>query len=136
MRIIILIAIAALTFSACKKDKSDKGSDSILGRWELRSTTGGIVGPMSYLPGNGNIVKFTSTHFGLYRSDTLVIETPYTSMVATNPQTGKNSNKITDPTGYSFFAEVSAGRLYIYHATLAVDGTISIYARLNSVEGE
>ncbi|HEY0750430.1 MAG TPA: hypothetical protein VGD26_04715, partial [Chitinophagaceae bacterium] len=71
MRNILLIAFAAITISACKKDKLSEVHDSIQGRWELRSSSGGFVGPMSYEAGNGNIVKFTSTHLIHYKHDSL-----------------------------------------------------------------
>ena len=131
MRNILLIAFAAITFSACKKNRLSEVHDSIQGRWELRSSTGGFVGPMNYAPGNGNIVKFTSSHFMYYKMDSLLSETPYTISVTTNPQSGKLAGKIMDATGYSFFAEVTADKLHLYHRTIASDGVILIYTRLN-----
>lgn len=131
MRNILMIAILAIAVSACKKDKLSDIHDSIQGKWELRSSAGGFVGPLDYAPGNGNIVKFTSSHFMYYKKDSLLSETPYTISVATNPQNGRRAGKIMDATGYSFFAEVTAGKLHLYHGTLAADGVVLIYTKLN-----
>ena len=131
MRNILLIAFAAITFSACKKDRLIEVHDSIQGRWELRSSTGGFVGPMNYAPGNGKIVKFTSSHFMYYKMDSLLSETPYTISVTTNPQNDRRAGKITDATGYSFFVEPTAGKLHLYHGAIASDGVVLTYTRLN-----
>ena len=136
MRTLLLASLLLFLISGCKKNNKDLGSDSIYGTWELRKTEGGMVGPMNYPPGNGNKLKITSSAYAMYINDSLVHTTPITISTGTNPQTGKDASKLTDSTGYAFYADVIAGRLHIYHGTFALDGVMNIYARLSEADGD
>src|SRR5204862_2051954 len=54
-------------------------SNSIVGSWELRKTTGAMdPSPTNYAPGNGNILKFTNGNYEKYSNGVLVSSGPFT----------------------------------------------------------
>ena len=71
MRLIILSLIVFIFLSAgCKKRSHNPDySDSIEGTWELRKIAGNLI--INYPPGSGNLLKFTTTKYEIYASDTL-----------------------------------------------------------------
>ena len=69
----ILILLSFIWFAgSCKKHHCDP-QPSIVGKWELRKQSGGILGGQTdYPPGNGAIYKFTSSDFESYLNGLLV----------------------------------------------------------------
>ncbi len=69
MRHLILIFLVVLSitfFGSCKKNNSEP-TLSIIGEWELRMRSGGIVGgSTTFPPGNGNTLVFSNTSFEKY----------------------------------------------------------------------
>ena len=61
MRYIFLPAVLIFLFS-CKKE-SRQTSNSLIGKWELHQTFGGMMPTANYAPGNGNLLRFDSTHY-------------------------------------------------------------------------
>jgi hypothetical protein len=65
LSILFIVSFSIFTGS-CKKNTPDL-SQAIIGTWELRKDIGGIMGGTRfYAPGNGSIIKFTSTNFERY----------------------------------------------------------------------
>lgn len=67
MKVFILIAIAIVSLTSCKKGNAV--SPSLFGKWEVKRTYGGFINPPDsvYKPGNGNILQlnsdYTYTHY-------------------------------------------------------------------------
>jgi hypothetical protein len=62
--IILVLLLASLS---CKKSRFHS-ADDLIGKWELRISSGGIAGRIEYPPGNGNIVQFLSNGTYSYQS--------------------------------------------------------------------
>jgi|SRR5687768_13276229 len=75
-RVLLLIFLGGLTLvqPACRKDNTDNNNltlTSIIGSWELNKEQLGML-PVSYSPGNGNILKFTDSEFQIFANGQLV----------------------------------------------------------------
>lgn len=71
----LLVALSIVFFlAACKKEHVMNCGTldmHLKGTWELRSNTGGNIMPATYLPGNGNLLRFSDTTYALYSSGKL-----------------------------------------------------------------
>ena len=76
---LVLITLVGFIFFSCEKVAINK-TDSILGQWNWKTTTGGITGS-TYTPESTRkkiIIEFTSDSiFKLYQNDTLTVECPF-----------------------------------------------------------
>lgn len=64
----ILFGTFALVQISCRKDNVNNNNltlTSIIGSWELNKEQLGML-PVSYSPGNGNILKFTDSEFQIF----------------------------------------------------------------------
>lgn len=61
--------LSGFLFLSCKKDRDQ--FPAISGSWELRTVYNGQGGAINYPPGNGNLLKFTSTTYQEYSNGTL-----------------------------------------------------------------
>lgn len=64
----ILFGTLALVQISCRKDNVNNNNltlTSIIGSWELNKEQLGML-PVSYSPGNGNILKFTDSEFQIF----------------------------------------------------------------------
>ena len=69
MRHLLLVLIVVLTTTCleCCKKNNQEPAPSIIGKWELRLRSGGIVGgETTFPPGNGNTLSFSNTSFEKY----------------------------------------------------------------------
>jgi len=70
-----LLLIVAATISCCKKGTKDYSveKNSLIDKWELRKSDGGIAGTIIYPPGNGSVIEFKSDDtYTLYYKDTVI----------------------------------------------------------------
>ena len=75
----IFFGIFILVQLACSKDNVTNNNltlSSIIGSWELNKEQLGML-PLSYSPGNGNILKFTDSEFQIFANGQLVKRGPY-----------------------------------------------------------
>ncbi len=72
----ILIFCFITCFVSCKKESPQEKNElsaSIIGTWELRQTTAAMnPDETNYLPGNGNVLKFTNASYENYTNGQLV----------------------------------------------------------------
>jgi hypothetical protein len=54
------LLFVVMLFGACRRQTSLPAPDGIVGQWELTAFNGGIAGDISYPPGNGNTLQFSS----------------------------------------------------------------------------
>lgn len=80
MRYVILITCLCVfhtSFQSC--NKQIEIPDSVVGRWELRTTSAAMMPtPTNYAAGNGNILRFTETAYEKYINGQLVKTGVYT----------------------------------------------------------
>jgi hypothetical protein len=80
MKKIACLILVAATFNCCKKGTDDHsaGEKSIVAKWEIRKSVGGIWGTLNYQPGNGNIIEFKSDNsYTTYQKDTIIYSGTY-----------------------------------------------------------
>jgi hypothetical protein len=77
MKKIAVIILLFIVFVACHKDSPVL--PGLMGKWELRTTSGGFAGgTQNYPKGNGNILQFTSTTaYKRYEANKLTSEGTY-----------------------------------------------------------
>jgi hypothetical protein len=136
----ICFGIFMIYFESCKKDSSGKNpsiSTSIIGTWELRKTSGGMMpGEKTYPQGNGNILKFTGTSYEAYENGQLADSGKYTisedATVEENVCLEFPDNQYTHRIIYdssSFyrknFIQISNGKLSFISGCYALDGGYS-----------
>jgi len=116
-----------ITFGgSCKKSGSDNTA-TLPGYWELRFVEGGYQtsnASGSFSPGNGNILKFKDDNYWSYSDGQARDSGQY--------QITKDTLTILHPTyktDYSF--QLSNNTLTLYFGTIAADGTVSTYIRLD-----
>jgi hypothetical protein len=90
---LLSVLIAAISFSACKKDKIPV-SDSLTGTWEL-SVDGGGWGPIiHHKPGNDTLAVFTATTYAFYDGKQLVKSGTYITKKDTSYLYNQLKNRI------------------------------------------
>lgn len=127
MRPLLLAIVLGISLSLSVGCKKSGGSATLTGYWELRFVEGGYrtsgaSGSLS--PGNGNILKFTDAGFWAYSNGQARDSGQY--------QITKDSLILILPTykmDYSF--QISNNTLTLSFGTIAADGTISTYVRLD-----
>ena len=135
MKPLLVLLLTFSVFTACRKYNSggcttDPVVAELKGTWELRSVYGGMVPGGNYLPGNGNIVKFTDSTFEKHRNGQIVTQGIYSVSQGNNPQTNLMTKRINYPDGYVEYFEISGRQLTLYSGMIALDGTISRYEKL------
>jgi hypothetical protein len=133
---LMLISVATLSLS-CKKEKETTITPKdLLGSWEMRSFVGGYqdvsVPPMTYPPGNGNILRFTETNYEKLSKGRPSVTGTY-ELKLEKFQAGKLMSRIiydgkTDDTEQ--FVEIVDGKLKVYFGIIAADGTESLYQKI------
>jgi len=121
-------------FSSCKKDATQKDNNtSVIGTWELRDISGGMMpGSIKFAPGNGNILKLSSTDYGIYKSNQLIKSGTYKIVADTTVEQnvcliikdGEFTNRIdySDTTSIKIFFQLDGSKLVFQSGCYAVDG--------------
>jgi hypothetical protein len=128
------LLIAITCFVGCKKDNpKENNSTSIIGTWELRSTTAAMEpGEKTYPPGNGDVLKFTATEYEVYKNNQLVKSGQYkiipdstvTQNVCLEFAAGRYPNRIIYDTALNNtkeFMEISGNKLTFIAGCYAYD---------------
>ena len=137
VRLKLFVAIALVIAGACNKDqakKSDNNQDSIVGDWELRKTSGGMMpGEQVYPSGNGDILKFEDGRYERYINGALIKSGEY-EIVSDNTVSqsvclvmpdGQFTNRIiydNDTVSEKVFIQISNNRLTFISGCYALDG--------------
>lgn len=134
------VCFLLVIMQSCTKE-NEKGSlknktteTGIAGQWELRHTSAAMLpGQVDYAPGNGNIIKFTSSGYEMYENGNLVRSGQYTIL----PDAGVSENvclvisagQFEDrivydgaDTGSKIFFQVTGSRLIFISGCYALDG--------------
>ena len=133
----LFVVMALVIGTACNKDqakKSGNNQDSIVGIWELRKTSGGMMpGEQVYPSGNGDILKFDDGHYERYVNGALVKTGEY-EIVSDNTvdesvclvmPDGQFTNRIiydNDTVSEKVFIQVSNNKLTFISGCYALDG--------------
>ena len=74
--ILTIVGSMGISFQSCKKYEGKKDIDTrkaLVGTWELRETSGGMIpGATNYPPGNGNVLKFTEDTYIISKNGQVV----------------------------------------------------------------
>ena len=131
--IVLIILIGSILSCTHSKEQTHLLSNTLSGMWELRGTTGGmrIPGPNDYKPGNGNIWKFTDTHFERILNDSTYNSGNYTiANTGVDMNTGRKiSQFVFNGTPAESF-EIKNDTLHIYSGMIAADGTIAHFVKV------
>ena len=142
--LVVVILTSALLFGGCdKKSSSDKAkepvenSNLIVGEWELRDLTGGMVPNQKpgYPPGNGDKYKFVDLHYyERYIDGKVVASGSYSLAKDTCPATGRYMNAfvLEQNAPWKIYFEFSNDTLVLYNGIIAADGTISRYVKVKN----
>jgi hypothetical protein len=123
--------VILMMLMSCKKDKTVKPADQLIGKWELASSSGGIAGiTINYPANSGNTVEFNGVSFKEVRDNKVMGSGGY----ATKKQMSMLSNMEGDGLVYEgieqrFFFSIFDNELSIYHD--AYDGFNNRYRRIN-----
>jgi hypothetical protein len=133
----LFVVIALVIAVACNKDqakKSGNNQDSIVGTWELRKTSGGMMpGEQVYPSGNGAILKFDNGHYERYVNGSLTKTGEYEivsdgtvgqSVCLVMPD-GQFTNRIiydNETVSEKVFIQVSNNKLTFISGCYALDG--------------
>ena len=143
MRYIFLPAVLIFLFS-CKKE-SRQTSNSLIGKWELHQTFGGMMPTANYAPGNGNLLRFDSTHYEMIRNGQVVDAGSY--RLAVDSFTDINSCALLPPastspnwilsdsaSGLRTYFEIKDDVLKMTSSCMPVDGGGALYKRVLNKE--
>jgi hypothetical protein len=126
----VLIAAVAGINTGCKKESNT--TISIKGKWELRQISGMLS--TNYTPGNGAIVKFTSTGYERYQNSQLTESGTYvlvpdntaSSSTCLTLPAGHYTSRIEysnpQPSGEKVFVDLVDNKLYFISGCYAYDG--------------
>jgi len=148
-RILIAIYFGAFItfFAACKKDNAKEDSrnfTSIIGTWELRQLSAAMWPTNNYLPGNGNILKFTNADYETFENGQLVKNGQYAIIKDTTVEENvclvlpgnEYTNRIIYDSNYiavKKFIQISNNKLTIISGCYALDaGSTLTYERQES----
>jgi hypothetical protein len=132
-----------LFIEGCKKERHLEGT-SLIGTWELRHSSGGMMRPTSFPAGNGQIIQFEVDSFQYLRNGQVVFHDTYRLMTdsvvdinscALLPPPSNAPNRIiysSDPNSLKRFFELSGNTLKIMVGCMPLDGGVSIYRRIES----
>jgi len=121
-------------FSSCKKNTTQKiNTESVTGTWELRETSAAMMpGSNKFAAGNGNILKRSSTDYGIYKNNQLLKEGTYKIVADTTVEQnvclvfkdGEFTNRIdySDTTSIKIFFQLNGNKLVFQSGCYAVDG--------------
>lgn len=143
---LLACAIGLITLTSCEKGENiklnatDSAGASLAGAWELRSVYGGYRlanSEPNYGPGNGHIWLFTDTSYQLYSKGQVLTSGKYIHTKDISPATGDVMDAIVIPENsnlkihYGFLNDT----LVFYQGTIAADGTIEKYVRVQPPAG-
>ncbi|HEX9512118.1 MAG TPA: hypothetical protein VF939_16620 [Puia sp.] len=123
----MVVGISVTFLGSCKKNTGDSAA-TLTGYWELRFVEGGyrvsgISG--SFPPGNGSLLKFKGASYWSYSGGQARDSGQY--------QITKDTLTMFHTTyKMDYFFQLSNNTLTLSFGTIAADGTISTYARLNT----
>jgi len=127
-----ILMIAAL-LAGCKKDK-EASSQSIIGKWEFRSMTGGQVAgsPSTVKAGNGNIIEFTDTEYQNTRNGTVVSKKTYVVVKdsANIDGTSYSNALIYDNESLKWYFSRNGDKLMLSIGSIALDGFTLTYQKV------
>lgn len=77
-KFLFIICLAAIALG-CTKSKLSPASQELIGKWEIRSTSGGLAGSTNTYPaGNGHVILFNADNtYKSYQKDSLTDEGTY-----------------------------------------------------------
>lgn len=114
----------------CKKENLSKEnlSNEIVGNWELRSSTGGMLAGKAYASGNGNIWKFDGEKFEKFQDNKLIEKGNYS--LITNDGNNDGENSLTLEGSRSLGLSKKNNKLVFYYGFVAADGVAQVYERI------
>lgn len=114
----------------CKKENLSKEnlSKEIVGEWELRRSTGGMLAGKTYAAGNGNIWKFDGEKFEKFQDNKLVGKGNYSLILSDGNNDGENSLLLEGLRTLGLSKKNN--ELVFYHWFVAADGTAQTYERI------
>lgn len=131
MKALIILLIASTFLSACKKENFET---NLTGSWELRLVTGGMP-PITYPPGNGNIIKFTETEYQIFNNGkltksgtyTIIADPDFEKSVCLQKAKGEFNNRIiydSDTSEPKVFIHLNGGKLSFASGCFALDSGV------------
>ena len=130
------LIMATIFWAGCKKSGGDSAT-TLTGNWELRFVEGGYRtsgASGSFPPGNGNILKFKDLNYWSYSNGQARDSGKYQIKKDTLSPNGKKMDKLTilhQTYNIDYFFQLSNNMLTLYFGTIAADGTVSTYVRLD-----
>ena len=139
------LSILAIASVSCKKSTSGDASKSLVGSWELRETSGGMIpGSTKYPSGNGHLLHFDGSSYEMHDNGQISKSGQYVVVTDTTIQQnvclvfpkGAFTNRIiydNDTTSSKRFFEVNGNQLVFYFGCYALDyGVRYVYGRVVS----
>lgn len=133
--LIMVMGCAISCTSSSKEHTKILNASTLPGTWELRSTTGGMAvpDPNNYKPGNGNIWKFTDTHFERILRDSVYNSGSYTvANTGVDMNTGRKISQFVFNGAPAESFELKNDTLHIYYGVIAADGVIGHYVKIDN----
>jgi hypothetical protein len=143
--IVLSLTILCISFG-CKKDYGD-ANKSIIGKWELRQVSGGMIaGATKYPPGNGSVLVFDGNNYEIHANGNITRTGQY-NIVKVNDATVENNVCLVLPKGQfttriiydndtssvKKFFQVKGNQLTFYSGCYAYDaGTNQIYEKVSN----
>jgi hypothetical protein len=81
MKKLLLFVSAACIFSSCTKTAENESENPLLGNWELRNKTTGLMPTQTYPPGNGNILKLNTADYAFIENGIVKKSGRYISLI-------------------------------------------------------
>jgi hypothetical protein len=134
---LFFILLCAFTSSSCDKNMQSPeqvNGKVLLGVWELRAVSGGMMAydPNRYKPGNGSLWTFTQSDFAriykdsVYRSGTYSIS----RSTGTDLNTGRKIDQFVFNNQPAESFELRNDTLRFYYGFIPADGDIEMYVKI------
>lgn len=145
MKKLIYVLLTVFVLAACahelERTPSVPPTASLVGKWELRHHFGGMIQPMSYSPGNGNLLVFDSTTYQYISNGQVTRQGNYTVMVDSvvdvnscelKPAPGGKPNRIVfdNETGVRMNFVFEGRNLKIHSGCIPLDGGGTVYFKI------
>jgi len=87
----VITTLFCITLAALVSCKKQRGEDTaaLVGNWELRKNQSGMTPTITYAPGNGNIIQFTTTTYAFYSGGRLLQSGSYKLLKDTKDMAGE-----------------------------------------------
>lgn len=114
----------------------------LTGVWELAYSSGGNSTPQTYAPGNGNLLKFSDTHYEVHTGGALRWRETYTVVDDTTaaektcrtlPEGEFRQAIVQGSSGYRQFFEIRGRQLTLISGCVSADGGLSTYRKVSEV---